>query len=488
MASSSDPVQGPPGSAQLNGWKEIAAYLGRSVRTVQRWEKDYGLPVRRFGVSRPESVFALAHEVDAWLLTSQGVSARSGAGAGEPAGAPSEIGKPVAAEADSRRRSPFDRTSLGRMAMTALFTAGILAALWALWSLRQAGQPANRPAAPVARSAPADWHVDLDTLVVSDHDGETLWTHKFPRDLATDSYKGTSGSARSLLGGVADVDGDGLREVWFVAYFSGGWSPANTALYLFEQDGRVRWKYQPSLSVRFGKETFGPSWFVNRVFVTADPGGGAGRAIWAVMYDAALFPSLLQRLNPRTGEPLSAFWSNGYVITLALDLQDDRRRLFLGTCNNEHKAGSLVVLDAVHPNGSAPAALEKYRCTSCPPGEPLAFLVFPKAARFGQSEETGGVERITPLADGGVTVGVQHATAGELNPAVAIYTLDAAFNPRSVDTADNFMQVYAALVAQGKAPAGAPSVINPDREFLPILRWDSAVRRFVTVPKAAASR
>jgi hypothetical protein len=98
------------------------------------------------------------------------------------------------------------------------------------------------------------------------------------------------------------------------------------------------------------------------------------------------------------------------------------------------------------------------------------------------------VERASVLADGGVTVGAQHAFAGRPDPAVAIYTFDAEFNPRSADTADGYLKVYEALVAQGAAPAGAPATVDPDREFFPILRWDSADRRFVTVPKAAASR
>jgi hypothetical protein len=29
----------------LNGWKEIAGFFGRGVRTVQRWEQQLGLPV-----------------------------------------------------------------------------------------------------------------------------------------------------------------------------------------------------------------------------------------------------------------------------------------------------------------------------------------------------------------------------------------------------------------------------------------------------------
>ncbi len=36
----------------LNSWKEIAAYMGRGVRTVQRWERDLALPVRRLGKER----------------------------------------------------------------------------------------------------------------------------------------------------------------------------------------------------------------------------------------------------------------------------------------------------------------------------------------------------------------------------------------------------------------------------------------------------
>ena len=31
----------------LNGWKEIANYLGKGVRTVQRYERTLALPVRR---------------------------------------------------------------------------------------------------------------------------------------------------------------------------------------------------------------------------------------------------------------------------------------------------------------------------------------------------------------------------------------------------------------------------------------------------------
>jgi TolB-like protein/Flp pilus assembly protein TadD len=52
---------------RLESWKEIAAYLDRDVRTVQRWEKAEGLPVHRHLHDKQGSVFALRAEVDLWL-------------------------------------------------------------------------------------------------------------------------------------------------------------------------------------------------------------------------------------------------------------------------------------------------------------------------------------------------------------------------------------------------------------------------------------
>jgi phage terminase Nu1 subunit (DNA packaging protein) len=53
----------------LNSWKEIASYLGRGVRTVQRWEESLHLPVRRVGESDRSPVFAFSNELDFWLYS-----------------------------------------------------------------------------------------------------------------------------------------------------------------------------------------------------------------------------------------------------------------------------------------------------------------------------------------------------------------------------------------------------------------------------------
>ena len=63
-ASWPSPLQ-PPGDC-LSSWKEIAGYLHREVRTVQRWEKHEGLPIHRHRHRRGNSVYAYKLELNDW--------------------------------------------------------------------------------------------------------------------------------------------------------------------------------------------------------------------------------------------------------------------------------------------------------------------------------------------------------------------------------------------------------------------------------------
>jgi hypothetical protein len=49
---------------QLHGWKDIAAFLGRTVRTVQRWQR-LGLPIRRVE-ALSGGVYAVKSELQQW--------------------------------------------------------------------------------------------------------------------------------------------------------------------------------------------------------------------------------------------------------------------------------------------------------------------------------------------------------------------------------------------------------------------------------------
>jgi hypothetical protein len=62
----------------LTSWKEIAAYLGKGVRTVQRWERELSLPVRRpYGMEK-HVIVALPEELDKWMRTRMVVRENNG--------------------------------------------------------------------------------------------------------------------------------------------------------------------------------------------------------------------------------------------------------------------------------------------------------------------------------------------------------------------------------------------------------------------------
>ena len=60
------PGPGDPLQDRLDSWKEIAAYLGRGIRTVQRWEREEGLPVHRLVHEKRGSIYARREELAAW--------------------------------------------------------------------------------------------------------------------------------------------------------------------------------------------------------------------------------------------------------------------------------------------------------------------------------------------------------------------------------------------------------------------------------------
>lgn len=96
------PPPAPRSSEAIDSWKGIAAYLGRDVSTVMRWERSRNLPVHRLPGGRKATVYALATELDAW---------RCGA-AKEPVSRRTEAERHEHAPAPSIAVLPFDNLSV----------------------------------------------------------------------------------------------------------------------------------------------------------------------------------------------------------------------------------------------------------------------------------------------------------------------------------------------------------------------------------------
>ena len=51
---------------RFDSWKEISSFFRKDERTVQRWEKEYGLPIHRRTELKKSRVWAFRHELESW--------------------------------------------------------------------------------------------------------------------------------------------------------------------------------------------------------------------------------------------------------------------------------------------------------------------------------------------------------------------------------------------------------------------------------------
>ncbi len=101
---------------KLQSWKEIAAFLGKDVRTARRWNAERGLPVHRVPGGKGASVFAYIDELEAWFHERPSEEP-SGTPDSEPSFAPDAGAAPADGQADlatlSSRGAPPLQTQAG---------------------------------------------------------------------------------------------------------------------------------------------------------------------------------------------------------------------------------------------------------------------------------------------------------------------------------------------------------------------------------------
>ncbi len=103
----------PTDEPRLESWGEIAAYLRREIRTVQRWERYQGLPIRRLQIGKLGSVYAFRSELDKWFRERQ-PPAESGEEDAEKS-ANGEIAAHVAVSTDREEEKSNSETSGGQV-------------------------------------------------------------------------------------------------------------------------------------------------------------------------------------------------------------------------------------------------------------------------------------------------------------------------------------------------------------------------------------
>lgn len=397
--------------ARLNGWKEIAAHLGKGVRTVQRWERDYGLPVRRIGREGGEIVFAFKDEIDRWTLES--APRRDSAGADEVETSSERPAEVVVSAAPTRPRRSF----IGPVVAAASVAFALL-----LVAIRTGWPGVSQPARAM---------VENRMLFVSNADREPLWSHEldFEPSVGAYNYRDPSRGRSKVI--VTDLDLDGRNEILLAV--SSAAKNARQGLRVFNADGSTRFQIEPNPTIQFGAERFVGPWAVYKVFVLENP--DRTRSIWIAFIHGLWFPTLLVEVDAH-GKTKSTYWSNGYIESVAVTAINGRNVVLVGGTHNDTRGGSLAIFDYDNVAGFAPAVQDEFKCKDCPPGAPNHFLVFPRRciaeALNGQAtvdeiwvDDLGQIHALAsegPTNDDGFEGGVWYTLRPDLSVLTAEFT------------------------------------------------------------------
>lgn len=342
---------------RLMGWKAIAAYLDKGVRTAQRWERELGLPVHRLGPTGREVVFASKSEIEEWLTTAEGRAAKA---------------ERAPRSADARQPAPFQaarRILTHPAAVMVLFAVTGALAVAGYWSRTFSG-------GPVATVA-----VSGGQIQALNAGGRVLWS-----DDVEGHFAGTETEAPPHI---ALIDENNAPDV--VAVVRNRFQEREF-LRVYRDTGKKLFDaYGPAHSVTFGNEEFLPPFPVNRFVLCSRE--GSRPVLWAAFAHTQMFPVVVGRLGEK-GELESEYWASGHLQVMLAGKMNERDVIWLGGTDNLARRAALTVVDQASPNGSAPSEDPAYRCRDCPTGDPLAYVTFPSPE---STELTTGVPSVTKL-------------------------------------------------------------------------------------------
>jgi len=410
-------------SIRLDSWKEIAAYLKRDIRTVQRWEVSEGLPIHRHLHRKQGAVYAYALELDSWwhnhdaAVGSSETIVKNSAGFDE-----GELQSPTAIIRRHFLQSRIARTSIS-MRVVILILLIVLAGL-TVWRLEKRS---------LAQST-SSLVLSGNRLVALGDDGTALWSYQYER-----------GPKKIMLSEVLPQSFCGRGGIdALVSVETGG--AINDELDCFAEGGTLSWRFQLDESYLCQGTGFGPPW---RIHTWKTYRVGDEKRLAVALHHDNWWPGLIVTLDSK-GRVLQRFLNAGWITDLRAIENAHGHFLVAAGMTNSHDAAMLTILDVNSVGGTSPEQpASKYDCSSSFTGYPLKYYVFP---RTELNTVTGAERNFAELDDNGTSLFArtrENRSSGHFDAAEVLYGFSDTLELASATFGDRYWDIHAELQKAG---------------------------------------
>jgi transcriptional regulator with XRE-family HTH domain len=288
---------------------------------------------------------------------------------------------------------------------------------------------------------PADFRIEVSTLIVVDGQGHELWRHQFPSRLEPTSY-----DQRNLIRrcSFADLDGDGKTETLFV-HVPLDFASVGTTLICFGEDGTIRWQFDPGRPIRDTRQEYFPPYFISSVNII--PVKDAGPQILVSSNHYLHNPNQIAMLDS-SGTLISEYWHSGHLYSVAhADLNGDGvEEILLAGVNNGYRLGTLVIFDSRSVSGAS--SQPGRQILGFPPGTEKAVVLFPRTC-VSQNASYNRVVELRITRERRIVLAVVEGVSEARNPGVMIYELDFGLNIVNCRPDSHLQEAHRAMELEG---------------------------------------
>ncbi|MBP8273950.1 MAG: hypothetical protein KAY59_05930 [Acidobacteria bacterium] len=451
---------GTTSSDALQGWKDIANYLGRSVRAVQRWERELGLPVRRIKTTDGQTVYAQRCEIDEWKKSRDLPKPQPEDDEVPVATAPVVAATVHSASATDPIVEPAPRPDpLARYKRRPTWPAFVGVAVICL-----ALGAAIAPYLPSRAKGPVTAIQAAGTSVTAFNSaGGIVWRTEMGEQVTeVGDRRGLTSPAYAASGVAIGPQSDIIVVLRFGDPLA---STQSDAVVSFNSEGHLKWKVQPNPTMVCGDQTFvGPWELTGHVVVSQDK---TRPRMWAAFNHNTHWPSMLIEIVEVDGKAHDTvrYMQNGWIRGFAEWLSPKEHLIAVNGTLNEFSRASTALLDPNAPPATSPHGNGGFSCDGTPTGMPVSVHLWPNLDVQGP-EANPMATNVKPLSNG-VQLLLEQGGGGTL------VEIDDARRVRSLTLPDTYWLVHRRRQAEGWIKHPAESCPEPTRD-LPIETWTAA--------------